>query len=281
MWSVCTRVAYARDLELYVLFLEEVKCPNIAKSDAKFILRFMERRRHAGDSRRTLARRQAALRSFHRFLLAEGVIREDVTAHLPTPKRAKSLPHYLTLAEMDRLLDHCQGEKSLQRRDLAIVEILYATGIRVSEMVGLDVADFQRGNKVESLKVLGKGRKERFVPVHGKAIEALEKYLSRSRPQLVKPLSPSNLFLGARGHALSRIAIYKRLRQLGQGAGIRQSVTPHLLRHTFATHLVHQGADLRSVQEMLGHANLDTTTIYTSVDAERLKKVHSRAHPRG
>ncbi len=280
MWSLRTHEAYNRDIELYLLFLEEVGCKSVAHSNATLILQFMEKRRKVGDSRRTRARRQAALRSFHRYLLSEGVLEEDVCVHLPTPKRAATLPHYLTMAEVARLLKQCAGAGPLARRDLAIVEILYATGIRVSELVGLDVADFQQGIQVESLKVLGKGRKERFVPIHEHAVLALECYLRRSRPQLAKPLSPGSLFLGAQGRPLSRNAVYKRLRKLGLQAGIRTVVTPHLLRHTFATHLVHEGADLRSVQEMLGHANLETTTVYTSVDAERLKKVHTRAHPR-
>ncbi len=280
MWSMDTFHAYERDLSLYVLFLEELNFSNINQSGADSILKFMAHRRAVGDSNRTLARRQAALRSFHHFLLAEKVVREDVSAHLPGAKRQKTLPHYLTTKEMALLLGVSQGGAVLDFRDQAIIEILYATGIRVAELVGLDAADFRREQNLEALKVLGKGRKERFVPIHQQAVQALDRYLKRSRPRLAKPHSPGNLFLGVRGGALSRVAVYKRLRKLGRDAGIKQTVTPHLLRHTFATHLVHKGADLRSVQEMLGHANLETTTVYTSVDAERLKKVHASAHPR-
>ena len=281
MWSARTHEAYRRDLELYLEFLDELGIDSLGESDEHAIMGFLATRRAQGDAPATLARRQAALRSFHRHLMREGVISRNVLDRLPAGRRERRLPHFLSLPEMDRLLETTAGDAPLALRDRALVETLYATGIRVSELVGLDAADLVRADDLESIKVLGKGGKERFVPIHATAAGALRAYLERGRPRLARVDSPGALFLGRSGHGLGRNAVFKRLRRLGLAAGIAQPVTPHLLRHTFATHLLHEGADMRSIQEMLGHANLETTTIYTSVDTERLRRVHRRAHPRG
>ncbi|MEZ6194379.1 MAG: tyrosine recombinase [Planctomycetota bacterium] len=283
-WSPHTRAAYRRDLELYADHLETRGVATFAAGGADAILAFLALRRRAGDAERTLNRRLAALRSFHRHLMEEGILREDPFQRLPAAKRARTLPHYLSKKEMTSLLDAAaarEGPEGL--RDVAIVEILYASGIRVSELTGLGPGDVGRPDEtgIAQLVVLGKGNKERFVPLAAPAQEALATWLAEGRPHLARPDSPDRLFLSTRGRALSREAVYRRLRETGLAAGIRQRVTPHLLRHTFATHLVHQGADLRAVQEMLGHANLETTTIYTSVDAERFRSIHRRFHPRG
>ena len=279
-WSPHTKEAYANDLDLYLAFLHLAGAKSLAESNADQIIAFLAARRAEGDAPRTLNRRLATLRSFHRYLLAEKVLHEDVLAHLDPPKRPQSLPHYLTVKEMLALMKAPQGDGPLAIRDRAIIELLYASGIRVSELVGLKDADLRSDNEIDSIKVLGKGDKERFVPLHQTATSALSRYLTKARPKLLSPDFCAALFLSKSGRTLSRVAVYQRLRKLGQAAGIRQVVTPHLLRHTFATHLVHEGADLRSVQEMLGHTNLETTTIYTSVDAERLKIIHARCHPR-
>lgn len=283
-WSSHTRAAYRRDLGLYADFLASRGDATFAEGGADAILAFLAARRDAGDAERTINRRLAALRSFHRHLLAEGQLQEDPFARLPSPRRPRSLPHYLTPDEVEALLDAAGASPGpLGLRDVALVETLYGTGIRVSELTGLGPADLRPPDDtgIAQLLVLGKGSKERFVPLNARAQEALWSWRDEGRPQWTRPGSPTRLFLSVRGRALSREAVYRRLRDLGVQAGIRQRVTPHLLRHTFATHLVHEGADLRAVQEMLGHANLDTTTIYTSVDAERFRGLHRKFHPRG
>ncbi|MEE9395116.1 MAG: tyrosine recombinase [Planctomycetota bacterium] len=283
-WSRHTCEAYLRDLNLYADFLSARQIERFSLSRAPLIFDFLAAREAAGDSERTLNRRLAALRSFHRHLLEEGAMKEDILVHLPAPKRLKTLPHYLTKKEMAALLDAAgQVDRPTASRDIALIELLYATGIRVSELCGLKELDLRppEAQGLAQILVLGKGSKERWVPLHALAWEALQRYLGGGRSDLAKPNSPAAIWLNRRGKALSRHAVYRILRELGLVAQIRQTVTPHLLRHTFATHLVHEGADLRAVQELLGHANLETTTIYTSVDADRLRDIHRRHHPRG
>ncbi|MCB9831664.1 MAG: tyrosine recombinase XerC [Planctomycetes bacterium] len=279
-WSPRTRAAYAQDLNLYLLHLEGLGVPNLGSSRAETILDFLAWRRREGDAERTILRRLACLRSFHKYLLREGVLETEVLSRLPAPRRARNLPKFLSLDDMEALFTILEGASPLALRDRAIVELLYATGVRVSELCGLDEAGLGRG-PLDSIKVLGKGRKERYLPLHPRAAAALEAWRRQGRPRLLRPEGCPSLFLSARGAPLGREAVYRRLRRLGLEAGLRQRLTPHLLRHTFATHLVHEGADLRSVQELLGHANLETTTIYTAVDGQRLREVHARHHPRG
>lgn len=282
-WSKHTVAAYSSDLRSYLAHLEAQGLKTLAASDADSIIEFLSDRRLEGDQPRTVNRRLASIRSFYHFLMREKLIDGDPLVHLPSPKRAALLPHYLTRDEVHALLEAPDGQSPLALRNRCLIEVLYATGIRISELLGIEPLDILRRDDglIESLKVFGKGRKERFVPLYQRAAKSLDDYLLRGRPKLIKPLSDSALFLNLRGRALSRQGAYACLRQLGEKAGIRQRVTPHLLRHTFATHLVHEGADLRSVQELLGHANLETTTIYTSVDADRIRAVHRRHHPRG
>lgn len=282
-WSPHTRAAYRRDLELYLDHLAK-RGIRLPQAGADAVLDFLSWRREEGDSERSMARRRAAVRSFSRHLLAEGLVQEDLAARLPSARRPASLPHYLRLEEIECLLEAAAGDAPGAILDRALVELLHATGLRVSELCGLTPSDRmpdERGDGLISLKVHGKGGKQRFVPVHATAREALDHWLTRGRPRWLRPDSPRRLFLGARGGVLRRETVYARLSRLGRRAGLRTPVTPHLLRHSFATHLVHAGADLRIVQEMLGHANLETTTIYTSVDSERLKEIHLRCHPRG
>jgi integrase/recombinase XerD len=281
-WSIHTRDAYRHDLGLYSDFLESLAAKSFADSSPEKILSFLASRRRKREAERTIARRLAAVRSFHRYLREERILKKDALEGLPAAKRAQTLPHFLTRDEMEALLIAPKGTGPLAVRDRAIVELLYACGLRASELVGLEESDLVvTKGVVTAIKVLGKGRKERYVPVHRAASEKIAVYLAKSRPKLLTPDGSRLLFLARGGRAMSRIALYLRLRKLGLAAGVRQRVTPHLLRHTFATHLVHEGADLRAVQEMLGHADLATTTIYTSVDTKRLKDVHRRFHPRG
>ncbi len=283
-WSPHTRAAYRRDLELYSAFLGDLGKSGVQESTAPTILAFLSRRRLEGDGDSTLNRRLAAIRSFHRHLLAEGVLKEDVLSLLPPGRRTRRLPKSLTREQIEALLEAPRGAAPLARRDRALLEILYATGIRVSEACGLDLGDLhppRDGADLPHLKVKGKGGKERFIPLHGKAAAALAAWLREGRPRLVRAGSPPAIFLSRGGRRLRRDGVYRRVREWGRKAGVPVPVTPHLLRHSFATHLVHEGAGLREVQEMLGHANLETTTLYTSVDGERLKALHARCHPRG
>jgi integrase/recombinase XerD len=280
-WSAHTRAAYRRDLDLYAAHLESLAVESWARSTLDTVVGFLATLSAAGEAERTIARRVACLRSFHRHLLEEGILAADVLAALPPAKRALELPHFLTRDEIEALLVAPQGVGPLALRDRAIIELLYATGVRASELVSVREIDLVRGERrVHAVKVLGKGQKERYVPLHARASEKLDDYLRRGRPRLVSAHGSPALFLKKSGRPLTRMDLYVRLRRLGVQAGIRTRVTPHLLRHTFATHLVHHGADLRAVQEMLGHADLATTTIYTSVDTRRLKDIHCKHHPR-
>ena len=283
-WSPHTRDAYRRDLELYSAFLADLGKSGVQQSTASTILAFLAHRRLKGDGESTLNRRLAAIRSFHRHLLREGVLKEDTLSLLPSRRRAKRLPKSLSRAQVESLLEAPRGSAPLARRDRALLEILYATGIRVSEACGLDLGDLHPPKETADLphlKVKGKGGKERFVPLHGKAAAALSGWLTEGRPRLVRGDSPPAVFLSRTGRRLRRDGVYRRVRDWGLKAGVSVRVTPHLLRHSFATHLVHEGAGLREVQEMLGHAKLETTTLYTSVDGGRLKALHERCHPRG
>jgi integrase/recombinase XerD len=282
-WSAATRAAYQRDLGLLADYLGELTVQRFQDLTIPLILDFLKMRREVGDSLRTLNRRSAAIRSFCRFLNEEEILADDLNRDLPPAHRTKNLPHFLDSDEMASLLEAPHGKPAIVLRDRALIELLYGSGIRVSELTGLEASHLRPSPHGEGLIVWvrGKGGKERQVPLHATASEAIAAYLATGRPELTRPNGSTRLFLSIRGAALSRRAVYEVLRRLGQVAGITQNVTPHLLRHTFATHLVHEGADLRAVGELLGHAQVSTTTIYTSVDTRRLRELHSQFHPRG
>jgi integrase/recombinase XerD len=227
----------------------------------------------------SVARKISAIKSFFHFLLREGQVKKDPAAEIELPKQPKRLPKALTFGEVFKLLAGGEGEKSrLWLRDLAILELLYACGLRAAELVALDVNDVNL--EVAFVKCTGKGDKERIVPVGKKALQAIRDYLEKLRPKLMKKPEEKALFLDHWGRRLSRQGLFNLVKKYVRAAGITRHASPHTLRHTFATHLLERGADLRTVQEMLGHANIATTQIYTSVSRERLKKVYSQAHPR-
>src|SRR6266849_5687026 len=228
---------------------------------------------------RTVARHLVTLRNFFRFALTQEFVSNDPSASLESPKIRRSLPGYLRLEEVERLLTQPDEKHPLGVRDRAMLELLYSTGMRVSELIGLNVADLD--TKVGCVRCIGKGDKERVIPVGRKALAMVEKYLRDSRPQLLGkvPGSPT-LFVNRRGGPLSRVGVWKILSAYGRRAGLRLPLTPHMLRHSFATHLLERGADLRSVQLMLGHADISTTQIYTHVVEERLKQIYKAHHPR-
>ena len=227
---------------------------------------------------RSVARHLVTIRHFFRFSLTEGVIDDDPAANIESPKFRQSLPEFLSVDEVDRLLRQPDANDTVGIRDKAMIELMYSTGLRVSELCGLRVSDLQMDPGC--LRCIGKGNKERLVPVGHKALEAVQAYLREARKDLSRGVTSPYLFLNQKGHKLNRIAFWKTLGEYGRKAGLRKALTPHMLRHSFATHLLDRGADLRSVQMMLGHSDISTTQIYTHVVEERLKQVYKAHHPR-
>jgi integrase/recombinase XerD len=228
---------------------------------------------------RTVARHLVTLRNFFRFAQTQELIAADPSINLESPKIRRSLPGYLRLEEVERLLEQPDSGTALGLRDRAMLEVLYSTGLRVSELISLRITDLD--SKVGCVRCIGKGDKERIVPVGRKALSMVGKYLREARPQLLGKLRGSpTLFVNRRGVSLSRVGVWKILSGYGRRAGLRVALTPHMLRHSFATHLLERGADLRSVQMMLGHADISTTQIYTHVVEERLKQIYKAHHPR-
>ncbi len=273
--------AYTRDLAKFASFAEKRGrgLSELSRDDVVDFLASLYRQKL--DSR-TVARHLVTLRNFFRFALTEGVVATDPTLHMESPKVRKSLPGFLRPEEVDRLLEQPDLRTPLGVRDKAMLELLYSTGLRVSELVNLRVGDLEM--RMGCLRCIGKGNKERLVPVGRKALAAVEQYLSEARPQLLRrrrqgPGVPF-LLVNHLGGKLSRVGVWKILVGYGRRAGLRATLTPHKLRHSFATHLLERGADLRSVQLMLGHADISTTQIYTHVLEERLKHIYKAHHPR-
>ncbi len=219
-----------------------------------------------------------AIKLFHRFLVKEGELKEDITSALDSPKTWRKLPHFLTLEEVTLMIELPDLRKEEGVRDRALLELFYATGLRVSELAKLKVEDlnFEAG----FLKCMGKGSKERIVPLGSKCRESLEKYLKRVRQQPAAS-AVSFLFLGRSGQGITRQALWQIVKRYARRAGITKKISPHTFRHSFATHMLERGADLRVVQELLGHSDIATTQIYTHIDKDRLKAIHEKFHPRG
>jgi integrase/recombinase XerD len=221
----------------------------------------------------------AALRAFYRFAESEGLLPANVAEHLSLPRRWKRLPKALTAAEVDRLLVPEQPETPSSLCDQAILELAYACGLRIAELRGLRLEQLHLD--AGFLHVVGKGNKERVVPVGRQAVEAMNRYLTSGRPLLVTPRSPGAVFLTRRGTPFAQSTLWERIKRRVKRAGVERNVTPHMLRHSFATHLLEHGADLRIIQELLGHANISTTEVYTHVSRNRLSDLHRKFHPRG
>lgn len=245
------------------------------REDLLLVLREM---RLAGLSPRSVARFRAAVRGFFTYLMAEGVLRKDPSAQLEAPRAWRALPRVLSAEQVAELLAAPDRSAPGGARDAAMLELLYATGLRVSELVGLRVGDLHLD--AGFLRCVGKGRKERVVPLGGEAEQALEAYLAQARSLLLRQQRSDLLFVNARGGRLSRQGFWKILRRYGLQAGIAVALSPHMVRHSFATHLLENGADLRAVQLMLGHADISTTQIYTHVNRERLRRLYRDFHPR-
>ncbi len=273
-----TIISYQYDLNSFYSFLDQRKIGALADITSPLIRDYLAQRSGQGISARSSARTVSMLRHFFRFLSREKVIDELPTAIIDRPKLGQSLPRFLRVDEVGSLLAS-SGSGPLALRDHAMLHLLYASGLRVSELVGLPLAalDLAAGY----LRVIGKGSKERLVPFGEEAGETLSLYISSGRPIILKGRSSAFLFVTGKGTAMTRLRFWQILRQRAQSAGITAKISPHMLRHSFATHLIAHGADLRSVQMMLGHADIATTQIYTHVHTSRLKGIHNRFHPRG
>jgi integrase/recombinase XerD len=278
--STNTISAYRRDLQKFDEFARKRKLTleSVSRDDLVDFLAGLYRQKLES---RTVARQLVTLRNFFRFAQIQDLIPEDPSINLESPKIRRHLPGYLRLEEVEKLLEQPDSGTPTGLRDRAMLEVLYSTGLRVSELIGLGVSDLD--SKVGCVRCIGKGDKERIVPVGKKALTMVDKYLREGRPQLLSNARASAgpaLFVNRRGVALSRVGVWKILSAYGRRAGLRVALTPHMLRHSFATHLLERGADLRSVQLMLGHADISTTQIYTHVVEERLKQIYKAHHPR-
>jgi len=271
--------AYSHGLNRFLNYLrgkgtEEVR--EISKLDIREFLLFLKRK---GLSSKTLARNLVSIRVFLRFLTEESILSANPAEEIESPKTAKTLPEILSLEEVETLLEQPDPQIPQGMRDRAMLEMLYATGMRVSELTRLQVNHVHLD--AGYVLVYGKGSKERIVPIGNEAIEWARRYMGETRERLLKKRESPFLFVNRSGKPMSRQYFWKSIKAYGRRAGIRKRITPHLLRHSFASHLLERGADLRSVQLMLGHADISSTQIYTHVTGERLKKIHQRYHPRG
>ncbi len=272
--------SYSRDVSSLLAFLEKRGVSDPAAVNEGDIAAFFDHLRKKKLSPRSVARNIVSLKQFFRFLLTENVITEDPLRNTVSPKPAKTLPHTLSLDEVERLLAEPEEGKSDEAlRDRAMLEVLYATGVRVSELVALELNRINLDHGY--IITLGKGSKERIVPIGNAAIRKTRDYLADARPRLLRGRASEYLFVTSRtGSKMSRQRFWRIIKNYALSAGIHSHITPHVLRHSFATHLLERGADLRAIQAMLGHSDISTTQIYTYVEKERLKRIHEKSHPR-
>jgi len=273
-----TLVSYRLDLNGYLEFCRKCGLESLEQADRNMIMSYLFQLQLEGRSPATISRRLAAVRSFYRYLVSENILSKDPTADLEFPKLVQKLPRVLTVEEVDVLLGQPLISEPPGIRDKAMLELLYATGIRVSELVSLNMEHIN----LESgfIRCFGKGSKERIVPVGDVAVHFLKEYLARGRSKLTKAGTTPALFVNQHGRRLTRQGFWKIIKKYALKAKIYKVITPHTFRHSFATHLLENGADLRSVQEMLGHADISTTQIYTHLTKQRMKEVYNRSHPR-
>jgi integrase/recombinase XerD len=273
-----TLEAYSRDLNAFLAFLEAEGIASLAETSKLTIMAFIRHQQHAGLSLRSITRCLVALRGLYGFQTREGYLAANPLEDMELPRLGPTLPHVLTIQDVEQLLAQPDAKSTLGIRDSAMLELLYATGMRVTELCELPIS----GLNLEAGFVLikGKGGKERVCPIGEVAMEQVKKYLQETRPLLLKGRESPFLFLNNRGKRMSRQGFWKILRHYALKAGITKHLTPHTLRHSFATHLLERGADLRFIQAMLGHADIGTTQIYTHVNQEYLKQLHRKYHPR-
>lgn len=275
-----TRLAYERDLRLLQKALKLKEQEDLLKVDRKQLLWYLSQLKVQGRSASTIARKLASIKAFYRFLTAERYIKSDPAEVLEAANKGLQLPKVLSIAEVEALLDEPNLGTIEGYRDKTMLEVLYATGMRVSELISIPVGNVDL--KMQYLIARGKGSKERIIPLGSVAVKYLTRYLEIVRPQLVKEGNKDvkELFLSTWGKAMTRQRFYEIIEEYGKQAGIMKKITPHMLRHSFATHMLNNGTDLRVVQELLGHADISTTQIYTHMDMERLREVYEKTHPR-
>lgn len=271
--------AYGRDLRGYLGTLEGLGIGGTSRIADEAVEYHLARLSRSGLKATTRSRTISAIRQFHRFLRAEGLLEAGVAVEIVSPKRGKRIPKVLTIRQIELLLDQPDVSGPLGLRDRAMLELAYGAGLRVSELCGLPMEALIEGERL--VFVSGKGGKQRVVPYGHHAQRALDRYLSAGRPRLARHLGIPNVFLNQHGRPISRVGFFKKLRQYAVGAGIPMDISPHVLRHTFATHLLQGGAELRYVQELLGHSDISTTQVYTSVDTRHIIEVYRAFHPRG
>lgn len=276
--SMNTVEAYNRDLIGFADYADGKGCSNVESVQPGDVQGFLAHLSERGLSGRSQARTVSALRTFFKFLARERYVRSNPMGRVGSPKATVALPHFLSEEEVDSILAAPDGSKPEGLRDKAMLEVLYATGLRVSELVGLKVHEVNLA--VGYLQTIGKGNKERIVPLGSRAAEAVQRYMREARPFLAKKGRSEFLFLNRRGSPMTRQWFWKMIKKYALLVGISKHISPHVLRHCFATHLLNRGADLRSLQMMLGHADISTTQIYTHVTRERLKEIHRTYHPR-
>ncbi|MFH1594536.1 MAG: site-specific tyrosine recombinase XerD [Candidatus Omnitrophota bacterium] len=277
--SANTIKSYRQDLIKYVEYLKRHGARNVGDVKRNQITKFLFFLKDSGLAANSISRNLVAIKVFYRFLVSERIVKEDIASILESPRLMKNLPDVLTVDEVTRMIEASDVRNTLGARDRAAMELIYATGMRVSEVVELT----QESPNLDMgfIRCVGKGSKERIIPVGKAARSALERYLRRSRPKLCGRLQSKHLFLSRLGKKISRQSFWKMIKKYAKAAGINKQISPHVLRHSFATHLLEKGADLRSVQEMLGHADIATTQIYTHINKSRLKGIHKKFHPRG
>ncbi|MEW5756382.1 MAG: site-specific tyrosine recombinase XerD [Pseudomonadota bacterium] len=274
-----TLVAYRNDLEGLAEWLQRVHRTHLLGAQRELVLAYLAERAIQGNKPRSSARLLSSLRRFYQYQVREERLTEDPSARIEAPKLGRGLPKSLTESEVEALLLAPKLNEANGLRDRAMLELMYASGLRVSELVGLQISQLNLRQGV--VRVFGKGAKERIVPLGDEAADWLQRYCNEARPDLIKGNVSETLFVTNRGGQITRQTFWYAIKRYAQAAGIHKSISPHTLRHSFATHLLNHGADLRAVQMLLGHSDLSTTQIYTHVARERLKELHARHHPRG
>ncbi len=275
-----TITSYKLDLQRYINFLERKGVVQVDAIHDKHVSKFLSTLYDLGLAPRSIARNLSSIKMFHKFLERENITKNDPTEHVDTPKLSKTLPDVLSQDEIEVILSQPNVAERLGIRDKAILETMYATGMRVAEVISIKQSNVYHDEGID--RVFGKGSKERIVPIGKSALNWIQKYVAQVRPTLTKRGgSQDAVFLNARGKPMSRMAIWNIVKAYTKKSGIKKEVHPHTIRHSFATHLLEGGADLRAVQEMLGHVDISTTQIYTHIDREYLKEVHKTFHPRG
>lgn len=270
--------SYGIDLKLFLEYLRENEIPSFKQVNKEVIVNYMQAEKNNNKANSSILRSVSSLRKFFQYLAQEKIIEKDPMLLIDTPKKKQHLPQVLTKEEVEKLLHSPNTGQVLGLRDRAMLELMYATGLRISEIINLKLEDLHL--TIGTLQTLGKGHKERIVPVGDEAIKWINRYLEEARPKLLKQKRSNYLFLNFRGNNLTRQGVWKNLKAEVRKAGIQKNITPHTLRHSFATHILENGADLRIVQELLGHADISTTQIYTHLSNKQLADIYNRAHPR-